>query len=554
MSELPGPLRQDLADRRGQALLLTPTNLRLARDLEAAAGGLEWTVVTKEDRRGWGAGRLLGLLRSRHWSAVLVESDAADYARRTLLYRILALIGRARSRWVLETDRAGTRGEPLHPLAEWPRVVGLLAAEAVATGSALLGAWRLDRRLSRSPARSRAPRPDAGPRVAVLRTSFWFGTKAGGSVSHALGVLRGMKELGLEPRLWTTSRLPAGDDLEQTEILPAPRPSIFEEAAIAGFNRRFVDRVFPDAKRFDPGVVYHRHDAFSLAGLALARRLGVPLVLEVNASEVWAREAWSQLHFAALARSMERTAFSRADRLVLVSEALVPTVLALGGDRDRTVVNPNGVAVERFDPASRGEAVRSSLGLPPDAVVCGFLGTFTRWHGVLFLAEQIRALARAHPGLHFLLIGDGDLRQEVELQVASSDMQSRVHFTGLVTPEEVPAHLAACDILLSPHLPFEDGSEFFGSPTKLFEYMAAGRPVLASRLGQIADVVEDGGSGRLVAPGDGAGFAAALSSLIEDPAARAAMGRRGRELAVTRYTWKRNAARALEGLVHLESS
>lgn len=554
MSGLPGRLHRELAGRRGPALLLTRNNLRLARELEQEAAGLAWTVVTKEDLRGWGAGRLLGLLRSRRWSAVVVESDAADYARRRLLYRILALAGRGRSRWVLVTGEAQTRAEPLHPLVEWPRVLGSLVAEAAATAGALLGAWTLNRRLARSPARPGPSRPDGRRRVAVLRTSFWFGTRAGGSVSHALGVLRGMRELGLEPRLWTTSLLPVDDTLRQTEVVPDPRPSLFEEAAIAGFNRRFLDRVVAEAAALDPAVVYHRHDAFSLAGLALARRLGVPLVLEVNASEVWAREAWSRLHFGALARSMERTAFSRAERLVLVSEALVPTVLALGGDRNRMVVNPNGVAVERFDPASRGEAVRSSLDLPPDAVVCGFLGTFTRWHGVLFLAEQIPALARAHPRLHFLLIGDGDLRQEVELQVASSDMQSRVHFTGLVTPEEVPARLAACDILLSPHLPFEDGSEFFGSPTKLFEYMAAGRPVVASRLGQIADVVEDGGSGRLFSPGDGAGFAAALSSLIEDPAVRAAMGRRGRELAASRYTWKRNAARALEGLVHLESS
>lgn len=554
MSALPDALRSDLAARRGPALLLTRTNLRLAKELAREADGLNWEVVTKEDRRGWGAGRLLRLLRSRRWSALLVESDAADLARRSLLYRILCLAGRGRTRWLLETDDHGIRAEAVHPLREWPRFLGLLVAEGVATLGALLAAWNLNRKLAGTPHHSKPPHPDARRRVAVLRTSFWFGTRAGGSVSHALGVLQGMQELGLEPRLWTTSLLPGGEEFPQTEVPPAPRPSLIEEAAVAGFNRRMLDRVAGEAAAFDPALVYHRHDAFSLAGLALARRLGVPLILEVNASEVWAREAWSRLHFAGLARSMEHTAFSRADRLVLVSEALVPTVLGLGGERERIVVNPNGVRVERFHPESRGDAVRSALGLPPDAVVAGFLGTFTRWHGVLFLAGQIPALARAHPDLHFLMIGDGDLRQEVELRLAEAGTRSRVHFTGLIPGSEVPAHLAACDILVSPHLPFEDGSEFFGSPTKLFEYMAAGRPVVASRLGQIADVVEDGGSGRLFTPGDGGAFVSAMASLAGDPGARAAMGRRGRELAERRYTWKQNVARAVEGLVEVENS
>jgi glycosyltransferase involved in cell wall biosynthesis len=334
-------------------------------------------------------------------------------------------------------------------------------------------------------------------------------------------------------------------------VSPARRPSMFEEAALAGFNRTFIDRVRRDLEDFRPALVYHRHDAFNLAGLALARLQGVPLVLEVNASEVWARAAWSRLFLRRLAEKMERVAFRNADRLVLISEELVPTVIALGGSPDRIVVNPNGVDVQRFDPDRSGDEGREALGLPSDAVVCGFLGTFTRWHGVSFLADRVPALAEAEPRLRFVFVGDGDLKPEIEHRLLAGGAKDRVRFTGLVPPIEVPRLLAACDILLSPHLPFEDGTAFFGSPTKLFEYMAAGKAIVASRLGPIARIVKDGETGVLVAPGDPREFDGAVLRLARDPAERERMGKTARRIAEANYTWTANARRALDGLIDL---
>ena len=102
---------------------------------------------------------------------------------------------------------------------------------------------------------------------------------------------------------------------------------------MVAFNRTVIRRAGQDFKAFSPAVVYQRHDVFSLSGLILARQIGVPLILEVNASEVWAREAWSRLFLKDLARKMERAVLRNADRLVLISEELVPTVVALGGIR-----------------------------------------------------------------------------------------------------------------------------------------------------------------------------------------------------------------------------
>jgi glycosyltransferase involved in cell wall biosynthesis len=99
---------------------------------------------------------------------------------------------------------------------------------------------------------------------------------------------------------------------------------------------------------------------------------------------------------------------------------------------------------------------------------------------------------------------------------------------------------------VSPHVPPSDGSEFFGSPTKLFEYMAMSRAVIASRLGQVADVIIDGQNGMLVEPGDVDDLARAIKQLLDDEAMRARLGEAARQTVVERYTWKHNAARVFD--------
>jgi glycosyltransferase involved in cell wall biosynthesis len=121
-----------------------------------------------------------------------------------------------------------------------------------------------------------------------------------------------------------------------------------------------------------------------------------------------------------------------------------------------------------------------------------------------------------------------------------------VIFTGAVGHDRVPRLLDACDILVAPHVPLADGSEFFGSPTKIFEYMAMGKGIVASRLGQIGEVLVDGETASLVEPGDVEELRAALMRLIEDKRLREALGMRAREVAEREHTWTHNARRVLD--------
>jgi glycosyltransferase involved in cell wall biosynthesis len=184
------------------------------------------------------------------------------------------------------------------------------------------------------------------------------------------------------------------------------------------------------------------------------------------------------------------------------------------------------------------------LGLQ-DRVVVGFLGTFGPWHGASVLAEaatQVGDQSRCH----FLFIGDGDQRPAAEAIIQAAGRAARATFVGRQPHRLTPVYLDACDILVSPHIKSSDGSEFFGSPTKLFEYMAMARPVAASRLGQIAEVIVDGEDGLLVPPGDPVELARALERLASDQPLRSRLGQRARRTVVERFTWKDNAARVFE--------
>ena len=548
-AEVPARLAREVTARRGQGLLITRNNTAFGDTVRKLNPGLDWDLRDKDALRGWGPRRLLELLRSNSWAMVLIEDNAVDFERRRDLYALLAALAKGGPRWLVSTGpETGVR--KVHPAPELMRMIGVLAAEGWSTTSGLFGARRLSQRLAKLPPGRRAP--ENNRRIAVLKSDFWFGVTAGGSIAHTVGVLDGMNQLGLEPRMWTSASIPGAAQLvPEIVVHPDHRPSFVDEAGMAAYNRKFIDSVIEDVRRFDPAVVYQRHGVFSVVGLAVAQALSVPLVLEVNSSEVWVRRNWSRLQFDGLAEYMERTVFAGAERLILVSEALRPVVESMGGRPSAMTVVPNGVDVSRFFPDSNGEAVRAKLGIPADRVVCGFIGTYHKWHGVLFLAEQAVSLLQESPSLHLMMMGDGDLTGECKSILRKGGVEAQVTFTGMLSPDDVPEHLASCDILLSPHLPFEDGSRFFGSPTKLFEYLAAGRPVVASRLGQIGDVVQDGVNGFLIEPGSGEEFRTTVKGLAEDAVLRKRLGQEARAKAVRDHTWKSNVESALSGIVEI---
>src|SRR5262249_11193365 len=174
-----------------------------------------------------------------------------------------------------------------------------------------------------------------------------------------------------------------------------------------------------------------------------------------------------------------------------------------------------------YAPSISGQAIRDKYGLS-DHIVTGFIGTFGRWHGAEVLAAAFARLLREQPEyrdrVRLFMIGDGVTMPQVKSALRQGGAEAATVLTGLVPQSQGPSYLAACDILVAPHVPNPDGTRFIGSPTKLFEYMAMGKGIVASDLEQIGEVLEHNRTAWLVRPADEAGLVVGLRRLIDDTA------------------------------------
>ena len=430
------------------------------------------------------------------------------------------------------------------------------AAQLVVSGAALGAQWAAIRALRLTPSRH-AVRPSGRLRRVLYVRPGTGGATAGGSVTHTLEVVRALRERGVDVDAVTTDEMivqaahadvdgPSPWDLRPTPFLTRCLPAsaaLGGDAALMTALRR--------ARQAD--IIYQRHGRFVLAGALLAAATGTPLFLEYNGSEEYFHTHWQRTPFHQQLVAAEEACLRAAARVIVVSEVARGALRERGIEDSRIVVNPNGVDAARFD-AGGGAETRQALGIAGDSVVIGFVGSFGPWHGAPRLGDAFVPVARAVPHAHLLMVGDGAEREAVEQILRDGDVRDRATFTGLVPPSMIAAHLDACDILVAPHVRIPGGVEFFGSPTKLFEYMAAGKAIVASALGQIANVLEDGRTALLVEPGDVAQLSAAIESLVADPALRARLGSAAREAAIAHHGWDKNARRVVEAYEQLEPS
>ena len=496
---------------------------------------------------GWRSPRELAPRLLRFGAARCVTADLRHLY--SPLKSALALRALSRGHCWFEDDAGATR----------PVTIAYLGRLVARRGLDQLTAPAVVRRVAADVRRLAAASPDAWKGAPgegeplYLRTDLVFDVDAGGAAAHIAGVANNLCFRGRRPRMLTTAAVPLVDQALTVElVLPDSAHWSIDYVARLAFN----DRATEDAHRFvgerAPAFIYHRNTAYSFAGARLAAELGVPFLLEYNGSDAWISRHWggSVLPHEDLATDIEDLNFTAARLIVVVSDALAEQLVARGVAPDRILVNPNGVDTQRFRPDIDGAEVRRRYGVGADEVVVGFIGTFGAWHGAEVLAEAFVEIRRRRPTLplRLVMVGDGPRRQETEAVIGRAGVQESVVFTGLVPQVEGPDYLAACDILVAPHVPNPDGTAFFGSPTKLFEYLAMGRAVVASDLDQLGTIVVDDVSGLLVPPGDVPAMAGAIERLSEDPALRQRLGVNARAQATREHTWKQHADRIVDRL------
>ena len=387
--------------------------------------------------------------------------------------------------------------------------------------------------------------------VAYLRAIIAYDLRAGGSVGHIAGVLNNLGYFTSPPVFITSDHLPTvSKDIKTCIVTPPKIFSNTSELQNMYFSRTFEREAYKILKDSRPAFLYQRESLFNYSGVKLSRLLRIPLVLEFNGSEIWVCKNWgTPLKYEAIAKKIELLSLKAADLIVVVSLALKENLVAQGIDGEKILVNSNGVDPELYSHEVDGADIRKKYGLEGKTVI-GFIGTFGHWHGAEILAEAFGRLLREFPdyrdSLRLLMIGDGLKMPEVKKSLTDFNAADYCTLTGLVPQEEGPKHLAACDILVSPHRPNPDGTPFFGSPTKLFEYMSMGKGIVASNLDQIGDILEHDKTAWMVEPGDPTALSAGMKTLIDDVGTRNRLGEAARREVVAHHTWKEHTRRIIK--------
>ena len=367
-----------------------------------------------------------------------------------------------------------------------------------------------------------------------------FGTK--GASVHVQEVIRALRADGHEVTVFCTRtdddipadltdlevrrhRLPRGTGAEREQAVAEAAAAIAAQIAAGGFD-----------------LVYERYSLFSdvaarLSDPSTGAAAPIPSILEVNAPLIAEQRQHRSLadEPAALAATLRQ--LHGASVLSCVSEAVAEWTLDEGADPARVIVTPNGVNTRRITPANR-PVTAPGPGFP---VTVGFVGTLKPWHGTDLL---LRALARTRENLRLDICGTGPQQAELELLAAELGIEDRIRFRGAVAPEHVPGILHGLDIATAPY----PAGEHYFSPLKVYEYLAAGLPTIASAIGTIPDLLGRGQLGVLVAPGDVDALARALDELAADPARRTRLAVASREAAVREHDWRIRCRELLQRL------
>lgn len=364
-----------------------------------------------------------------------------------------------------------------------------------------------------------------------------------GASAHVRGLVRAFARLGHDVIVLTC------DEGDGSHAVPAEVVRVAAPTLLAGLDEDAAPRVYRAlghvwnnanietalecvVRDHAPDLLYERYGPFGVAGGVVARRHGLPHVLEVNAPLAWEGTQYRRQALNDAAEVLERTAFANAGTILVVSTELREVLLTAGADAGRIIVVPNGVDGELF----HGHAKPTG----GSSITIGFVGSLKPWHGLEHLRDAFRLVAEDER-YHLLVVGDGPgagVLRELE-----SAYPRRVLLTGPAAHDRIPHFLDRMDIAVAPYPAMEP---FYFSPLKVLEYMASGLPVVASDIGQLRELVRPGETGLLVPPGDAAALADAIRRLAGDAALRVRMGATASAEVLGRHTWAHRAESILE--------
>lgn len=362
---------------------------------------------------------------------------------------------------------------------------------------------------------------------------------------HIRGIVHALRGMGHEvevlsfPGADPESAEPGGQHGARSRLasMVTRLPGVVFEIFELLYNMVTLLRMHFALRRLRPDFVYERYSLFLCASIWLTRRRRIPIILEINDSALVPRVR--SLYMQALARRIEAWCMRSCTGLVFISNYFKQLAQESHGAIAASVVSPNAADASHFDPSHfERERLRAERGL--DArVVCGYVGGFAAWHGVAAFVERIASRLAQAPKLCLLLVGDGRDLAPVRELVRTRGLDAQVRLPGRVSHAEIASWIACMDYALLPN------SNEYGSPMKLFEFMAMQVAVVAPDYDPVREVIADGETGWLFAHGQLDACVDRVLALADNVDEQQRVGRAARAYIVRERQWRNNASQLL---------
>lgn len=306
--------------------------------------------------------------------------------------------------------------------------------------------------------------------------------------------------------------------------------------------------------KFKPDLVYVREGLFDVFVASVTKVLRKPFVLEVNGiieDELLFRGI--NINIIRIIRIMESFTFRLSDRVVCVTEGISKLLINKYKVKEKNVfVISNGVNIDLFYPIDKLEC-RKKLSLPEDVFIVGFVGTFAPWQGLIFLLKAIKEIKDAGDDLHtnmsFILVGDGEQEMTLRTLTREYGIENLVRFVGRVEYEEVVYWINAFDVAIAPFT--RERNSLCGlSPLKIYEYLACGKPVIASEIEGVRDIVGESRCGFLFNPNDVNDLKDKIVYSYNNKEFFSGIEDVGRKVVETNYSWRNIALKLEHDLKH----
>lgn len=366
------------------------------------------------------------------------------------------------------------------------------------------------------------------------------GTGADGT--HIKGVIKGFESLGHQVFISSPVASPdkAAKTKNSTESFLLSLPRVVFEILELLYNVPAFFKLMRGYRRNKYNLIYERYSFLNFSGFLMSWITNTPLLLEVNFTTKTQVYPQRTKVFIGLARWLEKIHFKQAKMIIVVSEVLKNEIAGQGVTAGKIMVLPNAVDIDLFRPQNPSADLKARYAIDTQAKVIGFVGSFYPWHGVDFLIETYNEIISEYDRVFLMLLGDGQMSERLMKHVREIGLEKKVIFTGRIQHDILPEYIALFDIGIMPD------SNDYGSPMKIFEYMAMEKPIVAPKLKPIEEVIENGREGVLFTRRNKQELKLALLQLLKNAELCRSMGKAGRAKVLRNHTWELNVKKMLD--------